>query len=125
MGGGGLMHIWRSANSVTWVFHDFPQSGANDLVSDSEGHVFTTQVCDGSSAREGKVEMCVALAHPFHHFHLPAAPQGPFTPAPGSRRHSHRYLGCALARSPFSPQGQDPPAISQRSRMGPVKSGLC
>ena len=50
--------------------------------------------------------MCVALAHPFHHFHLPAAPQGPFTPAPGSRRHSHRYLGCALPGSqPFFSTG--------------------
>ena len=53
------------------------------------------------------------------------APGPPFTPPrPGSRRHSHRYLGCAAQRSPFSPQGQDPPAISQRSRMGPVESAL-
>ena len=42
--------------------------------------------------------MCVALAHPFHHFHLRAAPQGLPSPQPGSRRHSpHRYLGGDLA----------------------------
>ena len=36
----------------------------------------------------------MALAHPFDHFHLRAAPQGlpPFTPAPGSRRHSASSL---------------------------------
>ena len=37
-------------------------------------------------------------AHPFHHFHLRAAPQGLPSPQPGSRRHSpHRYLGGDLA----------------------------
>ena len=46
----------------------------------------------------------MALAHPFDHFHLRAAPQGPFTPAPGSRRHSasSQISGMRLAHPFFS-----------------------
>ena len=60
-------------------------------------------------------------AHPFHHFHLRAAPQGLPSPQPGSRRHSPSQISRRRPGS-FSTQGQDPSYLRDQ---GWVQSREC